>query len=92
MWSNKDWEQDADQTFYAQSAYVIPVYGKKVTFIMAFDRHKKENLRESSYVWLPIKFDNKGITIEWQNSFGVVICMCVSMMFALKVVWVDMFL
>ena len=56
---------DADKTFYAQSTYVQPVYGKKDLVIAMFDRWNKTDLENSRYVWLPLNFDNGKITIPW---------------------------
>jgi len=57
--------KDADKTFYAQSTYVQPVYGKKDLVIAMFDRWNKTDLENSRYVWLPLNFDNGKITIPW---------------------------
>lgn len=62
---------DADKTFYAQSTYVQPVYGKKDAYLAMFDRWNKKDLANSRYVWLPVKFDAKGnITIPWKTSWN----------------------
>ncbi len=63
--------KDADITFYGQSAYVLEVDkdGTK-SFIAMFDRWNPKKLRDSRYLWLPIKFDGKGdVTIPWQDRF-----------------------
>ena len=56
---------DAEITFYSQSTFVFPVAGKKNAFIAMFDRWNKNNLRDSRYVWLPVRFED-GVKIEWK--------------------------
>jgi len=64
---------DADITFYAQSTFVFPVAGKKNTLIAMFDRWKKDNLRDSRYVWLPVTFDGDQVKIGWYDEWTVTI-------------------
>lgn len=71
MLSNPCTGPDADKTFYAQSTYVQPVYGKKDAYIAMFDRWNKKDLANSRYVWLPVKLDAKGnITIPWKDRWN----------------------
>ena len=63
--------KDADKTFYAQSTYVQPVYGKKDLFIAMFDRWNKTDLENSRYVWLPISFKDGKITIPWRETWSI---------------------
>ena len=58
---------DSDKTYFAQSTFVLPVAGKIDTYIALFDRWKKENLRDSRYVWLPIHFDGIRPVIQWMD-------------------------
>lgn len=62
---------EADKTFYAQSTYVQPVYGKKDLYIAMFDRWNKTDLGDSRYVWLPISFDNGKVTIPWRKKWDI---------------------
>lgn len=62
---------DADKTFYGQSTYVQPVYGKKGLYVAMFDRWNKTDLENSRYVWLPLSFDNGKITIPWREKWNV---------------------
>lgn len=48
----------ADKTFGAQSTFVLPVADG---FMAMFDVWRPDNLRDSRYIWLPIKFDADGI-------------------------------
>lgn len=62
--------KDADSTYHAQSAYVLPVQGKKDTFIFMADRWNKGNLEASRYVWLPLTFDPAGTPgILWADQW-----------------------
>lgn len=61
--------KDADSTFFAQSTFVLPVAGKKDTYIAMFDRWNKTNLIDSRYVWLPLTFKNGKPVIEWKDKW-----------------------
>jgi hypothetical protein len=58
---------DAELTFQAQSAYVLPVHGQRDAFIAAFDRWRPENHSESRYVWLPVEFAGAGFVVRWRE-------------------------
>lgn len=62
---------DAEITFYAQSTFVLPVAGKPGAFIAMFDCWKKENLRDSSYVWLPVKFEDGVPEVNWHAEWDL---------------------
>jgi hypothetical protein len=59
----------AEITFHAQSTFVLPVAGKPDAYIALFDQWKKENLRDSRYVWLPIRFKNDKAEIWWYDQW-----------------------
>ncbi len=63
--------KNADKTFFAQSTFVLPVAGKKDAFIFMADRWNSENLRDSQYVWLPVRFTDGGIRLEWLDSWDL---------------------
>ncbi|HTI10484.1 MAG TPA: glycoside hydrolase family 43 protein [Puia sp.] len=44
----------ADTTFGTQSTFVLPLPGKKDTFIFMADRWNKLDLERSAYLWLPL--------------------------------------
>ncbi|MFN8095524.1 MAG: glycoside hydrolase family 43 protein, partial [Vicinamibacteria bacterium] len=48
---------DAEWTYFGQSTFVLPVAGKKDAFVLMLDRWKSTNLRDSRYLWLPVRFD-----------------------------------
>lgn len=60
---------DADKTFYGQSTHVISVAGKSDTYIAMFDRWNKLDLRDSRYLWLPLKFEGETPKIYWTDNF-----------------------
>jgi beta-xylosidase len=62
---------DADKTFFAQSAFVLPLPQKSGAFVFMADRWKKQNLRDSRYVWLPIRFEGIKLLIEWQDEWDL---------------------
>lgn len=61
---------DSEITFFAQSTFVFPVAGRPDAYIAMFDRWKKENLRDSRYVWLPVDFTG-GVTIRWRSEWTI---------------------
>lgn len=63
--------KDADKTFYGQSTYVQPVYGKENFYVAMFDRWNKTDLENSRYIWLPLTFDNGKITIPWRDRWNM---------------------
>lgn len=64
--------EDAPNTFHAQSTFVLPVQGKKDTFIFMADRWKQWDLQDSRYLWLPIEFQPDGkFTVQWRPNWSL---------------------
>ncbi|MBR8538127.1 family 43 glycosylhydrolase [Carboxylicivirga sediminis] len=64
--------EGAEKTFTSQSTYVLPVQGKSDAFIFMADRWNKDDLPDSRYIWLPIKFDESGkIVLEWHDEWDL---------------------
>lgn len=61
----------ADTTFGAQSTFVLPVQGREDAFIFMADRWNPKNLRDSRYVWLPIRFEGDRIAIDLLDSWDL---------------------
>jgi len=62
----------ADKTFISQSTYVLPIQGKSDAFVFMADRWNKDDLPDSRYIWLPIKFDDTGkVVIEWSDEWDL---------------------
>jgi beta-xylosidase len=57
---------DAETTFHSQSTFVLPVGDQ---FIFMGDRWVKDNLRDSRYVWLPVRWRDEQPVIEWQEDW-----------------------
>lgn len=58
-------DKDADLTFHSQSTYILPVQGKKDSFIFMADRWIPNNLMDSRYIWLPVLFENGMPVLKW---------------------------
>jgi hypothetical protein len=58
---------DANTTFQSQSTFVLPLPGKKNTFLFMADRWNKQNLEDSRYIWLPLQIVNGKLVIRWTN-------------------------
>ncbi|MGI8637161.1 MAG: glycoside hydrolase family 43 protein [Segetibacter sp.] len=58
---------EAATTFQSQSTFVLPVAGKKNTFIFMADRWNKLDLEDSRYIWLPLSVENNEVIIKWVN-------------------------
>jgi len=60
----------AEQTFIAQSTYVLPVQGKQDAYIFMADRWIPTDLKNSRYIWLPLKFHpNDSMEIRWKDEW-----------------------
>ena len=63
---------DADKTYYCQSAFVLPVAGQPDRFIALLDRWKKWDLADSRYVWLPLECSPDGKpALRWQDRWSL---------------------
>lgn len=61
--------KDAETTFSSQSTFILPVAGKANSYIAMFDRWNKTDLQSSRYVWLPIRFEDEKMVIEWKDEW-----------------------
>lgn len=64
-------EEENKTTFLSQSTYVLPLKGKKDTYIYMGDRWISDNLIDSRYVWLPIQFDNGLPFLKWYETWNL---------------------
>lgn len=62
---------NAQKTFGGQSAFVLALPGKKNAFIYIGDRWNPKNLKDSRYHWLPVRFANGGVVIEWTPDWNL---------------------
>lgn len=58
---------DADKTFYAQSTFIIPAHDGRGAIAM-FDRWNKTDLYHSTYLWLPITFEQGEMIIRKEET------------------------
>lgn len=63
--------KDAAITFYGQSTHVLPVAGKEYAYIAMFDKWNKTDLINSTYIWLPIRFEGETVDIAWRYEWKV---------------------
>jgi len=63
--------KNANITFYAQSACIFPVAGKKNAFIYMADKWDPRDLKDSRYIWLPVQFKNGKTFIEWKDEWDL---------------------
>ena len=61
----------ADKTFDGQSTFIQSVQGKKDAFIFMADRWNPKNLKDSRYLWLPVKFENNQPIVEWTDQWSL---------------------
>ncbi len=62
---------DSDFTFYGQSTHVLPVVGKKDTFVFMADRWTPDDAIDGRYLWLPIAFEGERPVIRWMERWNV---------------------
>jgi len=62
---------ESEITFDAQSTFVLPVVGKKDAFVFMADRWKPGDLKDSRYIWLPVRLDEETPYVQWENSWGL---------------------
>ena len=56
---------EAEITYRGQSTFVLPVAEKPGTFIFMADRWQKDDLPDSRYLWLPLKFVDRGFEVNF---------------------------
>jgi beta-galactosidase len=59
----------ADSTYGGQSTYILPVKGKKQSFIFMADKWNPHDLKDSRYLWLPVEFKEDNPFIEWKEEW-----------------------
>lgn len=64
-------EDENKTTFNSQSTNILPVPGKKNTFIYMGDRWNPENLADSRHIWLPLEWENGNPVIRWYNNWNI---------------------
>lgn len=62
---------DADLTYGGQSTFILPVQGKKDAFIFMADKWNPKDLKDSRYIWLPVRLAADHVKIEWQHEWDL---------------------
>lgn len=62
-------EEQRSTTFESQSTFILPVQGKKDTFIFMADRWRPENPIDGRYIWLPLQFEDGKPVLRWQEKW-----------------------
>lgn len=63
-------DENKATTFHSQSTYILPVEGKKETYIYMGDRWAPENAIDGTYLWLPLTFENGKPVIKMPDSIS----------------------
>lgn len=63
--------KDSSTTFNSQSTFILPINGKKDAFIFMADRWTPKNPINGKYVWLPVKFNDDRITLDWKDKWDL---------------------
>jgi len=64
-------EPENKTTFWSQSTYILPVYGKKNAFIYMGDRWTPKNAIDGRYIWLPIQFEEGKPILKWLDQWDL---------------------
>ncbi|WP_162055102.1 glycoside hydrolase family 43 protein [Pontibacter pamirensis] len=62
-------EEQKSTTFESQSTFILPVQGKKDTFIFMADRWRPKNPIDGRYIWLPLTFEDGKPVLKWQDEW-----------------------
>ncbi|MCC9167696.1 glycoside hydrolase family 43 protein [Pontibacter harenae] len=62
-------EDEQKTTFWSQSTFVLPIQGKKDSFIFMGDRWRPQNPIDGRYIWLPITFEEGKPVLRWQDEW-----------------------
>lgn len=60
-----------DRTFGGQSTFLFPVPGKQDAWIAMFDVWRPRSLITSGHLWLPVRFENDQLRIEWREAWDL---------------------
>jgi len=56
-------------TFKAQAGFSIPLPGNRGEFILMLDRWNQHDLRDSRYLWLPMRVEGDEVTVVWKDTW-----------------------
>lgn len=63
--------ENANLTFNSQSTYILPIQGKKDSFIFMADRWKPSDPIDGRYIWLPIEINNGKPILKWYDRWSL---------------------
>jgi hypothetical protein len=55
-------------TFDSQSTFILPLDAQKGEFLFMADRWNKTDLKDSRYIWLPLKASHGDVSIIWHEN------------------------
>lgn len=58
-------------TFGGQSTFILPIAGKKDSFIFMADRWNPKDLMDSRYIWLPIDLQLEKVQVNWKDQWNL---------------------
>jgi hypothetical protein len=61
--------EGAELTFQSQSTYILPVAGKKESYIFMADRWRPADAIDGRYIWLPMTIEKGKPVIQWQDNW-----------------------
>ncbi len=62
---------DAESTFGGQSTFVLPLQNGQGNFIFMADRWNPTNLKDSRYLWLPMKLEKEKPVASWKDTWSL---------------------
>lgn len=65
--------ENADTTFSSQDTFVFPVVARPGAFVFMADRWNRHDLRDSRYVWLPLRVQGEELRVEWLDSWNLAV-------------------
>ena len=68
---NPENELGPDKTFGGQSTYVLRVEGLDDAYIAMFDLWRPDDAIDGRYLWLPVRFDERGFSVQWKNEWSL---------------------
>ena len=63
-------ERETNRTFESQSAFVLPVAGKKGACIFIADRWRPQDAIDGRYIWLPVQWERGIPFLQWKESWN----------------------
>lgn len=63
--------RDSAKTYHSQSTYILPVQGKKNSYIFMADRWNPDDAIDGRYIWLPVRFVNGKPQLQWLDEWDL---------------------